>query len=189
MAGLDEVGRGPLAGPVVAAAVILPQHLPTGLGDLLADSKTLRPAARARAFQALLASDAEIGVGAASVDEIARLNILHASMLAMQRAFARLLPPPDHALIDGNRAPALPCATQCLVGGDGIEMCIAAASIAAKVIRDRAMARLDLRHPGYGWASNSGYGTKTHLAGLLRLGITRHHRQGFAPVAALVKVR
>lgn len=186
MAGLDEVGRGPLAGPVVAAAVILPAELPDGLAALLADSKTLRPAARDRAYAALLESEAVVGVGAASVREILQLNILHASMLAMRRAHARLDPAPDAALVDGNRAPGLPCPTQCVVGGDGVEMCIAAASIIAKVIRDRLMLRLDARHPGYGWASNAGYGAPAHLAALRRLGVTAHHRAGFAPVAALL---
>ncbi len=189
VAGLDEVGRGPLAGPVVAAAVILPGNLQPELAAMLNDSKKLRPAAREAAFVALRASDAVIGVGAASVAEILHLNILHASMLAMRRAFARLNPAPSAALVDGNRAPALPCHVQCVVGGDGKSLSIAAASIVAKVIRDRGMARLDLRYPGYFWVENAGYGTPAHLAALRRLGPTAHHRAGFAPVAAMLAPR
>ena len=187
VAGLDEVGRGPLAGPVVAAAVILPQDLPPSLAALLNDSKKLRPAARDAAFAALIGSEAVIGVGAASVADIARLNILWASMLAMQRAFRRLAVQPDAALVDGNRAPDLGCLVQCVVGGDAKEMSIAAASIIAKVVRDRLMRRLDARHPGYAWAENAGYGTPAHLEGLGRLGVTSHHRKEFAPVAAVLR--
>ncbi|MDR3524985.1 MAG: ribonuclease HII [Acetobacteraceae bacterium] len=186
VAGVDEVGRGPLSGPVVAAAVILPPDLPPHIAALLNDSKKLSPVARDIAWNALQQSGAMIGVGAASVADIARLNILHASMLAMQRAVRRLAAMPDLALIDGNRAPSLPCASQCVVGGDARSLSIAAASIVAKVLRDRLMARLDLRYPGYGWADNAGYGTPVHLAGLARLGATPHHRAAFAPVAAVL---
>jgi ribonuclease HII len=185
VAGLDEVGRGPLAGPVVAACVVLPARLPNGLAALLDDSKRLSAAARLRAYHALRDSTAEIGIGAASVAEILRLNILHASLLAMRRAFARLHQPADVALIDGNRGAGLPCAEHCLIGGDGISLSIAAASIIAKITRDRAMERLHARYPGYGWASNAGYGTRAHLDGLQRHGITPHHRAGFAPVRAI----
>jgi ribonuclease HII len=188
VAGLDEVGRGPLAGPVVAAAVILPHDLPAALAAMLDDSKKLRPAAREAAFVALRDSEALIGVGAASAGEILRLNILHASMLAMRRAFARLPLPPDGALVDGNRDPGLPCPTRCVVGGDAASLSIAAASIVAKVVRDRGMARLAVRYPGYGWAENAGYGTPAHLEALRRLGVTAHHRTGFAPVAAALSV-
>jgi ribonuclease HII len=187
VAGLDEVGRGPLAGPVVAACVVLPKRMPPGLSDMLDDSKVLSPEAREAAYARLLVSGAQIGVGAANVAEILRLNILHASMLAMRRAFARLAPTPDFALVDGNRAPGLPCPTQCVVGGDGINLSIAAASIVAKVVRDRAMARLHARHPAYGWCTNAGYGTRIHLEALIRLGPTPHHRTGFGTVRRLLE--
>lgn len=186
VAGLDEVGRGPLAGPVVAAAVVLPHHCSAALALLLDDSKKLTAAQRARAFDALRASGARIGVGAASVDEIFRLNILQASMLAMRRAFARLGAQPDAALVDGNRDPGLPCMVRCVVGGDAKSLSIAAASIVAKVIRDRAMTQLDARHPGYGWAANAGYGTLAHRTGLHRLGATAHHRAGFGTVRLII---
>lgn len=187
IAGVDEVGRGPLAGPVLAAAVVLPAGAPASLLDLLADSKALTAAARDRAYAALLAAEGvEIGVGAASVAEILRLNILHAAMLAMARAVRRLPAPPDLALVDGNRAPDLPCAVRCVIGGDASEKPIAAASIIAKVLRDRLMARLDARHPGYGWAANAGYGAPAHRAALRDLGITAHHRTGFGTVRQII---
>jgi ribonuclease HII len=183
VAGVDEVGRGPLAGPVVAAAVVFPGGVPRKLARLLDDSKKLTPEERETAYAALVASGlAEIAVGAASVSEIARINILRASLLAMCRAVARLPSQPGHALVDGDRPPALPCSVQCVVGGDGRSLSIAAASIVAKVLRDRAMARLDLRWPGYGWAENAGYATPFHRAALLRLGPTRHHRPTFGTV-------
>ncbi len=183
VAGVDEVGRGPLAGPVLAAAVVFPAGVPRGLGRLIDDSKRLSPEQRTIAYAAILASGAaEIGVGAASVAEIARLNILHAAMLAMCRAVGRLGQAPDLVLVDGDRPPPLPHRMLCVVGGDGISLSIAAASIVAKVLRDRAMARLAARLPGYGWETNVGYGTAEHRAALARLGATRHHRAGFAPV-------
>lgn len=186
VAGVDEAGRGPLAGPVVAAAVIFPAGVPNDLAALLDDSKKLSAIQRERAFAALFASGAaEIGVGAASVTEIFRINILQAALLAMRRAVAKLPTPPDLALIDGNKAPNLICPTRCVIGGDARSLSIAAASIVAKVIRDRAMARLDQRHPGYGWASNAGYGSFAHLAALHSLGITAHHRAGFGTVRKL----
>ncbi len=173
VAGVDEVGRGPLAGPVVAAAVVFPGGVPELLAPLLDDSKRLTASQRERALAALRASGAaEIAVAAASVSEIARLNVLHASLLAMRRAVARLPAAPDLALVDGNQPPALPCPVRCVVGGDALSLSIAAASIAAKVTRDRLMARLDRRHPGYGWASNMGYGTAAHREALWRLGAT-----------------
>ena len=190
VAGVDEVGRGPLAGPVVAAAVVFSRGVPDALAPLLDDSKRLSAAARERALAAMLASGAaEIAVAAASVNEIARLNVLGATLLAMRRAVERLPAPPHFALVDGNQPPALPCPVRCLVGGDGLSLSIAAASIAAKVARDQLMVRLDQRHPGYGWASNAGYGTAAHLAALLRLGPTRHHRAGFGPVRAVSRLR
>ena len=188
MAGVDEVGRGPLAGPVVAVAVVFPRGVPRQLRPLIDDSKKLSAPARQAAFEALIAwGGAEIAVGAASVDEIARLNILHAAMLAMRRAVLRLPRPPDLALIDGNRAPDLPCPVQCCIGGDAASLSIAAASIVAKVVRDRAMARLALRHPHYGWHENAGYGTAAHREALHRVGATRHHRAAFGTVRLLAE--
>ena len=185
VAGVDEAGRGPLAGPVVAAAVVLGANVPPELAALLDDSKKLTADQRLAAFLALRGSAAEIGVGAASVNEILRLNILHASMLAMHRAVSRLQAPPDLALVDGNYPPKLGCAVRCVVGGDGLCLSIAAASIVAKVVRDRAMLRLAGRFPGYGWHSNVGYGTALHRDALRRLGPTRHHRETFGLVAQL----
>ena len=187
VAGVDEVGRGPLAGPVVAAAVVFPSGVPRRLAALLDDSKRLTPQQRLEAFAALRASGrAEIAVGAASVWEIERLNILRAALLAMCRAVARLPSPPDLVLVDGNQPPPLgACAVQCVVGGDGRSLSIAAASIVAKVLRDRAMARLAVRFPEYGWASNVGYATEFHVAALRRLGPTRHHRPSFGTVGQL----
>jgi ribonuclease HII len=185
VAGVDEAGRGPLAGPVVAAAVILGPRVPRKLAVLLDDSKKLTAEQRLAAFAALRASPVEIAVGAASVTEILRLNILHASMLAMRRAVARLAVAPDLALVDGNYPPKLGCVVQCVVGGDALCLSIAAASIVAKVVRDRAMARLAVRFPGYGWETNAGYATTLHREALGRLGTTRHHREAFGTVAQL----
>ncbi len=178
VAGVDEAGRGPWAGPVVAAAVILDrQAIPEGIMD----SKRLGPARR-EALYALLESSARIGVGAASVTEIDALNVLGATLLAMRRALLRLGPVPALALVDGDRAPALPCAVRTVVKGDSRSLSIAAASIVAKVTRDRLMARLSLAHPGFGWERNRGYGTPEHRAALIRLGLTPHHRTSFAPI-------
>ena len=186
VAGVDEVGRGPLAGPVMAAAVVFPRGVHWRLARLLDDSKKLSPAARNAAFAALRRAHlVEIGVGAASVAEIERLNILHAAMLAMRRAVARLPAPPDVALVDGNYPPALTCPVHCVVGGDAASLSIAAASVVAKVVRDRAMARLATRFPGYGWDANAGYGTAGHREALCRLGPTRHHRVAFGTVRQL----
>lgn len=189
VAGVDEVGRGPLAGPVFAAAVVLPRRIPRDLAVLLDDSKKLDAPRREAAFVALRAGHAagrvEIGVGAASVLEIDRVNILRAALLAMARAVARLPAPPDLALIDGNQPPPLACRIQCVVGGDGLSLSIAAASIVAKVLRDRAMARLATRWPGYGWERNAGYATAAHRDALVRLGPTRHHRAAFGTVRQL----
>jgi ribonuclease HII len=185
VAGVDEAGRGPLAGPVVAAAVVLGRRVPRKLAGMLDDSKKLTAEQRLAAYLALRASTAEIGVGAASVAEILRLNILHASMLAMCRAVARLGMAPDLALVDGNYPPKLNCAVRCVVGGDALCLSIAAASIVAKVVRDRAMTRLAARFPGYGWETNVGYATTVHREALVRLGVTRHHREMFRSVAQL----
>jgi ribonuclease HII len=183
VAGIDEAGRGPLAGPVVAAAAILdPETLPDGLAEAIDDSKRLTAERRVAVF-ALLRPVARIGIGAASVEEIDRVNILQATFLAMARAVAALGVTPDLALVDGDRLPPLPCKAQTVVGGDALCLSIAAASIAAKVTRDRLMTRLALRYPGFGWETNVGYGTDEHLTALDALGVTRHHRRTFAPVA------
>ncbi len=177
--GVDEAGRGPWAGPVVAAAVVLDRgRIPPGLDD----SKKLTPRRRAALFDAVRAS-AFVGVGIASVAEIDALNILRANDLAMLRAIGALQPVPGAALIDGNRMPpGLPCRAQALVGGDGRSLSIAAASIVAKVTRDRIMEELAGAHPGYGWERNRGYGTPEHRAALIRLGVTPHHRRSFRPI-------
>lgn len=182
VAGVDEVGRGPLAGPVLAAAVVLPPNLPSSLVALLDDSKKLTPKKRAVALVALRESGAEIGMGAASVTEIYRINILQASFLAMRRALAALPSPPDHVLVDGNKKPGItiPCTT--LVGGDGLSLSIAAASIVAKETRDLLMQRLDARYPHYGWAKNAGYAALVHRQAILQYGATKHHRPGFGPL-------
>jgi ribonuclease HII len=186
VAGVDEAGRGPLAGPVVAAAVVFAGGVPADLAVLLDDSKKLDPAQRMAAFLALRGcATAEIGVGAASVAEIARLNILHATMLAMARAVLRLHMPPDVALVDGNYPPKLTCQVRCVVGGDALSLSIAAASIVAKIVRDRAMARLGARFPVYGWAENAGYATGRHRQALRQFGATRHHRAAFGSVRQL----
>lgn len=179
IAGVDEVGRGPLCGPVTAAAVILdPAHIPQGIGD----SKALSSAKRERIYVELLAV-AQVSVAHASVEEIDALNILRASHLAMERAVAGLLIRPDFVLVDGNRLPkGLPCGAEAVVKGDAKSLSIAAASIAAKVVRDRIMVDLAQQHPGYGWERNAGYPTKDHLAALLNLGVTPQHRRSFKPV-------
>lgn len=181
--GVDEVGRGPLAGPVVAAAVILdPAHPIAGL----ADSKKLSAKRREQLCVQIQASSLAWAVGRADVDEIDSINILHASLLAMQRAVAALSLQPGMALVDGNRLPALTCQGRAIVGGDGSEPCISAASIVAKVLRDREMVELDSRFPGYGLAQHKGYGTAQHLAALAERGVTPIHRRSFAPVRRLI---
>ena len=175
--GIDEVGRGPLAGPVVAAAVILdPAAIPDGLDD----SKRLTAAAPRGARSPRSQATALVGVGQASVDEIATMNILQASFLAMRRAVAALARRPALALVDGHMLPpGLGCPARPIVGGDGLALSIAAASIVAKVTRDRMMVALSQQFPGYGWETNMGYGTRGHAEGLARLGVTPHHRRSF----------
>jgi ribonuclease HII len=182
--GVDEAGRGPLAGPVVAAAVILPARLPRGLSSGIDDSKKLARERREALYAAILES-CIVGIGEASVAEIDRLNIFHAAMLAMQRAVAALPVPPGHAIVDGNHAPKFACAATPVVEGDARCLSVAAASIVAKVTRDRFMIARAAEFPGYGWEKNMGYGTAEHLAGLKRLGPTPLHRAHFAPVAQL----
>jgi ribonuclease HII len=179
VAGVDEAGRGPLAGPVVAAAVILdPNRIPPGLDD----SKKLTAPRREALLDALQAK-AEIGVGICSVAEIDSLNILEASMEAMRRALAELTRAPAWVLVDGNRLPAgLPCGAEAVVKGDARSLSIAAASIVAKVTRDRIMTDLAREYPGYGWDRNAGYGTKAHLEAMKSLGVTPHHRVSYRPV-------
>ena len=179
LAGVDEVGRGPLAGPVTAAAVVLNvDRIPVGLND----SKRLTAAARDRLFNEIHAV-AEVSVGHATVEEIDRLNILRASHLAMCRAVAGLPRAPDMALIDGNMIPRdLTCKAVALVKGDARSVSISAASIVAKVVRDRIMVDLAQQHPGYGWEKNAGYPTKAHREALLSLGVTPHHRRSFKTV-------
>ena len=178
IAGVDEVGRGPLAGPVTAAAVILGGHVPEGLND----SKVLSAARRERLF-ALIMDNASVSVAHASVAEIDRLNILRASQLAMERAVAGLSVVPDWVLIDGNLIPAgLRGSGEAIVKGDARSLSIAAASIVAKVVRDRIMVDLAQQHPGYGWEVTAGYPTPAHLRAILDFGITPHHRRSFKPV-------
>jgi ribonuclease HII len=182
VAGVDEVGRGPLAGPVVAAAVILhPQRPISGL----ADSKKLSEKRREALDREIRERALCWALGRAEPEEIDRINILQASLLAMQRAVAALNTQPGLALVDGNRAPALPCMVETIVGGDASEPVISAASIIAKVARDREMVELDQRYPGYGLARHKGYPTKQHLEALESLGVTPIHRRSFAPVKRL----
>ena len=179
IAGVDEVGRGPLAGPVTAAAVILdPSNIPQGLND----SKKLSAKRRENLYDLILKS-ATVAVAHVSVEEIDRINILQASLLAMRNAVAALNPQPAHLLIDGNRVPdPINIPAQPIIKGDGKSLSIAAASIVAKTVRDRLMAELSLQNPGYGWEKNAGYPSKQHILALQRLGVTPHHRRSFRPV-------
>ncbi|MBV8939486.1 MAG: ribonuclease HII [Alphaproteobacteria bacterium] len=179
VAGVDEAGRGPLAGPVVAAAVIITRRssLPSGIRD----SKQLTREVRERLYPAIFACS-HVGVGAASVDEIDALNILHASMLAMKRAVDALPVSPLMALVDGNRPPPLSCGVTCVVEGDMRCLSIAAASIVAKVTRDRLMCELAEHWPLYGFERHMGYATRAHREALVRHGPTPHHRKSFMPV-------
>ena len=188
VAGIDEAGRGPLAGPVIAAAVILdPKTLPDMLRDGIDDSKLLTKSRREELF-AVLQSHARIGIGGASAAEIDRINILAATLRAMGRAVDDLGIVPDLALIDGNRTPELACPATAVVRGDRASLSIAAASIVAKVTRDRIMAALARRHPGFGWERNAGYGTAEHKQALTRLGVTPHHRKTFAPINKILSL-
>lgn len=184
VAGVDEVGRGPLAGPVITAAVILPQRY-----DLsgLTDSKKLSAKKRAALASQIQQQAVAWALGEASVDEIDEINILHATMLAMQRAVSELAIAPDQVLVDGNRAPDFGIPAIAIVGGDGLEPAISAASIIAKVARDQLMRDYGELYPGYGFERNSGYPTKQHREALLEHGVTPIHRRSFAPVRKVLK--
>ena len=188
--GLDEAGRGPWCGPVVAACVGWP-HLecPMELATLLDDSKKLTPAKREFLFDKIKAATPIWGIGQASAKEIDEINILQASFLAMQRALDEVREKgfiPQIALIDGNRLPNWPMKKQSIIGGDGKSLSIAAASILAKVTRDRIMVKLAQKYPYYGWEKNAGYGTKAHREGLTIHGITPEHRLSYAPIKKLL---
>ena len=189
--GLDEAGRGPWCGPVVAACVGWPDlNCPTELAALLDDSKKLTPQKRALLFDRIIASTPVWGIGQASAKEIDEINILQASFLAMRRAVDEVIQKgftPQVVLIDGNRLPNWEIQKQAIVGGDGKSLSIAAASILAKVTRDRIMTELAQKYPYYGWEKNAGYGTKTHQEGLARYGITPEHRRSYAPIKKLLE--
>jgi ribonuclease HII len=184
VAGVDEVGRGPLIGPVVTAAVILDPDRPI---DGLTDSKKLSDRKRETLADQIKQHAIAWALGRAEVEEIDQLNILHATMLAMQRAVRALDPMPEFAYIDGNRCPELPCPAEAVVKGDSLVPAISAASILAKVSRDQEMTELDAQYPGYGLAKHKGYPTKAHLEALMELGVTPLHRRSFAPVRKLLQ--
>jgi ribonuclease HII len=184
IAGVDEVGRGPLAGPVVTAAVILDPANPI---EGLADSKAISEKRRERLFDEIKAKALAWAIGRCEVEEIDELNILQATMTAMQRAVAGLTPQPEHALIDGNRCPQLPCSCEFVIKGDSKVAAISAASILAKVTRDREMMELDRQYPGYGLAGHKGYPTKAHIEALRELGVTPIHRRSFGPVRKVLE--
>jgi ribonuclease HII len=182
--GIDEAGRGPLAGPVVAAAVVLnPDRVPQGIND----SKKLTPETRERLYEEILQSG-WIGVGIADVDRIDSINILNATLWAMREAVRALSPAPALALVDGNRLPALDCRADAIIDGDALCLSIAAASIIAKVTRDRLMRALAREFPAYGFERHKGYATPEHLAAVRRHGPSPHHRRSFAPVAATLTI-
>ena len=179
IAGVDEAGRGPLAGPVVAAAVILDDERPIAGVD---DSKRLSAKQRERLFDVIMGQALCVSIGQASAAEVDAINVLQATMLAMRRAVEGLRLAPIKVLVDGNQLPRLPMLAEAVVGGDGRVACIAAASIVAKVTRDRLMTELDQTLPGYGFAQHKGYGTAQHMQALKRLGASAQHRRSFAPV-------
>jgi len=185
VAGVDEAGRGPLAGPVIAAAVILDARNPI---EGLADSKKLSARQRERLFDLICARALCCALGSASVQEIDEINILQATMLAMRRAVLGLRLTPSQVLIDGNRIPVLTLRAEAIVGGDALVPEISAASIIAKVHRDRWCAQLDVQYPDYGFARHKGYGTAQHLDALRRLGACPEHRRSFAPVTEMLHV-
>lgn len=183
-AGVDEVGRGPLAGPVVAAAVILDPDKPIAG---IADSKKLSAGRRDSVADWIRSNAIAWALGRAEVEEIDRLNILQASLLAMSRAVAALPIAAQHVLVDGNHCPQVHCSVEAVVGGDASVAVIGAASILAKVARDQEMVRLDRAYPGYGLAQHKGYPTKAHIDALCRLGVSEIHRSSFAPVKRLLR--
>lgn len=188
VAGIDEAGRGPLAGPVYAAAAVIDRtRAARKLLRMIDDSKKLSHEQREEAYEAMIASGVvQFSVAEASVEEIDRINILQATFLAMRRALQALAEQPEVVLVDGNRAPPqLGCRAETIVGGDAHSYSIAAASIFAKVTRDRYMTKLAETFPGYGWESNRGYGSAQHLDALTLLGPTPHHRMSFAPLKAM----
>lgn len=194
LAGIDEAGRGPLAGPVYAAAVVLaPGFAEAQFHGLLAgltDSKKLTASLRDSFYSILQAAEpVRIGVGIASVEEIDQINILRATHLAMRRAVENLPALPDHALVDGRPVPGLPCPSTSIVGGDGKSLSIAAASVIAKVARDQYMCELDAQYPQYGFARHKGYGTSVHLQSLLEFGPSPAHRRTFRPVMEAIEIR
>jgi ribonuclease HII len=184
IAGVDEAGRGPLAGPVIAGAVILDPEKPI---EGLRDSKRLSASRRDELFDQIRERALAWAVGRADVEEIDRINILQATMLAMSRAVEALQPYADHALIDGNRCPDLSCTSQAIIKGDSKVPAISAASIMAKVTRDREMLDLDMRYPGYGLAQHKGYPSKAHIEALESLGVTPVHRRSYAPVRRIIE--
>ena len=189
VAGVDEAGRGPLAGPVVAAVAVIDRaRAARKLLRMIDDSKKLTLEQREEAYEAMIASGVvQFAVAEASVEEIDRVNILQATYLAMRRAVQALTEQPEVVLVDGNRVPPqLGCRAETIVGGDAHSYSIAAASIFAKVTRDRYMHALARTYPGYGWETNRGYGSQEHLEALSLLGPTPHHRRSFAPVTRLV---
>ena len=177
--GVDEAGRGALAGPVVAAAVILDDERPIAGVD---DSKRLSAKQRERLFDVIMGQALCVSIGQASAAEVDAINVLQATLLAMRRAVEGLRLAPIKVLVDGNQLPRLPMLAEAVVGGDGRVACIAAASIVAKVTRDRLMTELDQTLPGYGFAQHKGYGTAQHMQALKRLGASAQHRRSFAPV-------
>jgi ribonuclease HII len=182
-AGVDEVGRGPLAGPVVAAAVILDPANPI---EGLDDSKKISEKKRERLFDEIKEKALAWAIARVDVEDIDRINILQASLLAMSRAVAMLDPAPEYALVDGNKLPHLPCPGEAIIKGDSLVPAISAASILAKVARDREMVEMDLKYPGYGLAKHKGYPSKAHLEALHQLGVTEIHRRSYAPVRRLL---
>ena len=183
IAGIDEVGRGPLAGPVIACAVVMPPDQKAIRG--VDDSKKLSASARDRLAARIFQTAVSVGIGAASVREIDRVNIYHANVLAMRRALRRLSVKPDHVLLDGKSIRTLEWEHTAIVGGDAKCYSIACASIIAKVTRDRVMHALARRYPGYKWENNVGYSTAAHFQGIAAQGVTPHHRRSFIPIAQL----
>lgn len=184
LAGVDEAGRGPLAGPVIAAAVILDPENPV---DGLRDSKQLTARRRESLYEEITGTAIAWSVGRADVEEIDRINILQATLQAMRRAVEQLVPAATHVLVDGNQCPPLACPVEAIVKGDSKVAAISAASIIAKVTRDREMIEMDGLYPGYGLAGHKGYPSSAHLEALQRLGVTPIHRRSYAPVRRLLK--